>query len=142
MDTTVLVDRDIENGQKAIDALSSSGLPVSAAMWLYYPEANEWRFKVSLASHEHSGPLELMQLIRTSLLKKLGQSFVTSFSDIFIISAKDDLLKTLRDYNRKYPKHLSNKRLTGNALNGKFIDDIYIYQVEQNQSREHSISSK
>jgi hypothetical protein len=142
MDTTVLVDRDIENGQKAIDALNSSGLPVSAAIWLYYPEAHEWRFRVSLASHEHTGPLEVMRLIRVCLLEKLGQSFVTSFSDISIISARDELLKTLRDYNRKYPNLLSNQRLTGNALNGKFIDDIYIYQVEQNQPRERSISAK
>jgi len=37
----VLVEQDIENGRKLIEALQKR-LPISAAFWLYTEKANEW----------------------------------------------------------------------------------------------------
>jgi len=38
----ILLERDIQNGQKLVEALQRR-LLIVAAFWLYFEEANEWR---------------------------------------------------------------------------------------------------
>src|SRR5271157_4276450 len=41
----ILVEQDVQNGRKLVEALQKR-LPISAAFWLNSEEANEWRFVI------------------------------------------------------------------------------------------------
>jgi len=43
MAETILVKSDIDAGQELLRILDDSGFPVSAAAWIYFPDAEEWR---------------------------------------------------------------------------------------------------
>lgn len=47
MDRSVLVDVDFRKGEKVVEALEKSGLPLAVALWVHFPEYEDWRFVVA-----------------------------------------------------------------------------------------------
>ena len=127
MDTTVLVDRDIENGRRLIDDLDRSKFVLDGALWFYFAETGEWRLLLVSPLVDTIGPKRCYTVIQ-SAIEDLPQDFRISLERISVISPKDNLVRLLRiaiSTGRK----ISTIRFTRNTINGVFIEDALIYRL-------------
>ena len=66
---TALVASDIEDGKKAVEALDAERADLRSALWLYVPDASEWRLILSLPVVDHDGPEAGYKLVQRALRK-------------------------------------------------------------------------
>ena len=69
MDKTVLVDEMIGAGRKLIEALDESPFKVTAAMWFYLSENDEWRLIIASPYIDKEGPRKSYEFIQDQLDK-------------------------------------------------------------------------
>ena len=55
MDKKVLVEKDIEEGKRLIEALDKTDFQVEAAMWFYMTDSEEWRFLIASPFEKKKG---------------------------------------------------------------------------------------
>lgn len=128
MDKTILVEKDIEEGQKVIEALQENGFPVNSAFWLYKPEPDEWRLTFASPLIDEQGPFKAYSFVQ-KVLAKFSPPVGISVAETTVLSDKDELVEGLRYLDRQTPGILPNMRLRGNSIKNRYIDDIYIYFV-------------
>ena len=58
MGTATLVDQEIADGKRLIDALNQAGLSVNSALWLYLPEKETWRLMLTSPIFDKEGSLK------------------------------------------------------------------------------------
>ena len=66
-----LTDAMVETGAELTRKLDESGVPPSAALWLFTPEINEWRLVFASAEVSAHGPKKVYERIRVAL-EELG----------------------------------------------------------------------
>ncbi len=130
MDRTVLVgiDLDIDGGRKLFEALKEEGLDVSAALWYYFREPEEWRFVIATPMVDKVGTMEVYTRIQ-SILKKLDTFPNIHLWNISVVSPKSDLIKHLRSFIKRQPDNKSEHYLSRNTMNGFYIDNAVIYSL-------------
>jgi len=91
---TVLVDQQIEDGQKLLDQLDARRFPVSAALWYYLPETTRWRLVIVSPIADTRGPIDGY----TRIQRALGETEPTSLSldDIALVGRQDPEFSDLR----------------------------------------------
>lgn len=62
-----LVNEDWELGRRAADLLKKKGIKATDAFWLYFPQADEWRFAIGTPMVDSEGPLSAYKAIREAL---------------------------------------------------------------------------
>jgi hypothetical protein len=120
MDQAVLVNFDIEKGQRVIDALDQAGYPPEVAMWAMLPQYETWRF-VLASSHIH-GYEDMVKQLRGAgivpgarpsiLLRDIGGPFVKNLRERFV--GKD----------LELGHHISSQ-----YFGKQYVDEAYIYRV-------------
>jgi hypothetical protein len=127
VDTTVLVDTDIEAGRRLLDSLDKANFPVDAALWLYSPDSDDWRLTIASNLVDSLGPLQTYGRIQT-VLTTMPPGFRLALKDIAVVSPKSPLIQALRD---SVPVAADGRefRLRQSAISGVFVDDAYIYRV-------------
>src|SRR2546425_4358232 len=95
MGGTILVRLPIDEGRKLVDALEDSGIPLKAAFWLYFDEADVWRLVVASPLVDKEGPLRVYERIQ-EVLKKLAETIPIQLSEISAFSPNDGIVKPLR----------------------------------------------
>lgn len=128
MDKTALVERNIEDGRRLLEALDEADFQVLAALWLYVVEDEEWRFMVASPLVGQRGTKESYAFIQ-GVLAQLSPPSEISLKQVSVVSPKHDLLKLFRIAIRTGPG-LSEIRFTGNTINNVFIKDAYIYRMQ------------
>jgi len=128
MDKTALVERNIEDGRRLLEALDGADFQVSVALWLYVVEDEEWRFMVASPLVDQRGTKESYAFIQ-GVLARLSPQLGISLKQVSVVSPKHDLLKLFRVAVRTGPG-ISGIRFTGNTINNVFIEDAYIYRVQ------------
>jgi hypothetical protein len=73
MDKEGLVDSDIDAGKRLISVVESSGLPVSAAMWLKRADDRDYKFYVVTPDVEKHGPIAVYRFIDTAITSSGSQ---------------------------------------------------------------------
>jgi hypothetical protein len=127
MDTTTLVENWISEGNRVVEALVTSQVPVDAALWLYFPEAAEWRLVVATPLYDTRGPRASYTRIR-SVLSSLTPPTPIRLWDVTVRSPTDELIAALRSANRR-GTGVVGQRLRGVVLDGVFIEDAYVYRI-------------
>jgi hypothetical protein len=125
---TALVEQDIEDGRKLIKALEQADLPVDAALWLYLPEPEEWRFMIASPLVDQKGSREVYAFVQ-SVLKKMSPSFRISLSNVAVVSPSYGLVQSVRQMLRANPNKISDLRFTKNVIDHQFVEDAYIYHM-------------
>lgn len=128
MDKTTLVEKNIEEGRGLLLALDSAGFRVSAALWFYVAEDEEWRFMVASPVIDEKGPRESYAIIQETL-ERLSPPSEISLKQISVISPSHDLVRLLRVAIHTGPG-VSGIRFTRNTINNVFIEDAYIYRMQ------------
>ena len=124
MVATPLVEPYIEAGRELIKRLDDSGFPVEAALWIYRSESYDWRLLIATPIYDSAGPQEAYSKI---------QAFVTSspflsLRNVSVVSPTAEIIQLLRRAIKTGPG-ISTIRLTGNAIDGVFIDDALVYRL-------------
>ena len=119
---TLLVEQEIEDGQKLLDQLDAGRFPVSSALWHYSPEKNRWRLVIVSPVADTKGP----HYGYTRIQKALGETETTSLSldDIRLMGKEDpefgDLKRTL---GPPWPKSSIQQRRPPRPF-----EDEYVYR--------------
>ncbi|CBN56843.1 hypothetical protein OSCI_3200014 [Kamptonema sp. PCC 6506] len=124
-----MVSQEIEEGQRLIDALNAADLSVDSALWIYALEPETWRLMLTSPLHDRKGSLKTYEEI-LSVFRQVKPDLKIDWTGIVAVSPKDELIKGLRQLQQQSNLNLSGKRLTNNMVNGRWIEDAYIYQIK------------
>jgi len=121
MYTKILVEQDVQNGSKLIEALQQKRFPISAAFWLNAEDANEWRL-VIVSPLVSSGDARLAY---RTVAQALAETRVPiPLENISVLSPTSLRYKQVRLASQGVPSGLTVARnFAGVALAG----DAYIY---------------
>ncbi len=128
MDKTVLVEKDIDEGKRLTEALDKKDFQVSAALWFYLSDSDEWRLLFASPFVEKKGPKKAYTFIRT-VLAQLSPPSEISIKGVSVLTPNHHLIALLRMAIRTGPG-ISGIRFTRNTINNVFIEDAYIYRLQ------------
>jgi len=126
MDKPVLVNSDMEAGERLVRDLDKAGLTVTAALWFYMSDSDEWRLMLAMPVVDEKGPKVAYEQIQAQL-ESLGQHEL-SLQNISVVSPGDDLIKLL-GLAINTGSNIAHMRFTRNIINGVFIEDAYVYRL-------------
>jgi hypothetical protein len=121
---TSLVEEDFQRGRQLIEKLEQTGFPVSAALWFYMSESDEWRLFIASPIYDAEGP----RATYTRVQRVLSPDSIT-LDNISVISPEDQLIRLLGQVIQTGPS-MKGIRFTRNAIGGIFIEDAYIYKID------------
>lgn len=123
-----LTDSMIRFGAELTAKLDALGVPVVAAMWVFVPEANEWRLFFASPEVNIEGPRSVYKKIQTAVAE-IGVENAIPFSMIGVLDANADLVRLLKVAVPTGPSVIGRLRFSRNVINGHFIDDALIYRA-------------
>ena len=118
----------VEAGAELTKKLDEIGLPLTAALWLFEPEVNEWRLVFASPEVAVRGPREVYDRIRQAIDQLKDKAGAAPLSAIALMDADADLVRLLR-VAIKAGSGVNRIRFSKNTINGHFIDDALIYRV-------------
>jgi hypothetical protein len=124
MGLTTLVERDIEVGKKALEALDSEGVDVRSALWLFQPDLG-WKFVLASPAFSSRGPIATYELVRRAFARRHVD---LPLSSVTLMSTSEDLPKSLRHIVRTGRREIQNLRFSRNRIGDTFIDDAWVYR--------------
>ena len=118
----------VEAGAELTQKLDEMGLPLTAALWLFEPEVNEWRLVFASPDVAAKGPREVYDRIRQAIDQLKDKAGAAPLSAIALMDADADLVRLLR-IALTTGSGINRIRFSKNAIKGHFIDDALIYRV-------------
>lgn len=131
MATATLVNQEIEEGQRLIDALNDANVSVHSALWLYVSESETWRLMLALPLYDDEGLLKTYKKI-LSVFRQVKPELKIDWTGIVAVSPKDELIQGLSQDQQHWNIDLSGRRMTNSRVNRILIEDAYIYQIGVN----------
>lgn len=123
-----LTDQMMVVGAKVVEALDKAGLPIHGAFWMFDPEHDAWRFVIAMPEVSKSGPRDAYRRVRSAIAKGMREGPRIETSDLSVIDTTAPLYVLLRSM-LKTGNQVSGIRFTNNTINGRLIEDCYIYRV-------------
>jgi hypothetical protein len=118
----------ISSGEELTRRLDEARFIVSASLWLYIPEINNWRLIIGSPEVRTLGPKRAYRQVQSVISKMPPDRPKIPLKDITVIDSNDSLLNLLR-IAIKTGDEYSNVRFTRNVINGTLIEDAYIYRI-------------
>jgi hypothetical protein len=126
MANAALVDIDLKKAEKVVSALGKGGIPVAAALWVHFPEYEDWRLVLASKS------LDSLNLSDAYLRvnRTLDQAGLTVWNtpSIFIMKTTDPFVRALRKVFGKAAS-VEGMRLGGQTWGDRFVDDAYALKI-------------
>jgi hypothetical protein len=126
MGETALVEVDLGKSERIVSALEKAGVHVAVAMWVRFPEYEDWRFVLASKSLDTLS-LGDAYLKVNSLLAKAGMT-VWEIPTIFIMKTTDPFVRALRKVFGKAGSVIG-MRLGAQIWGDRYIDDAYAYKI-------------
>lgn len=126
MDNATLVNFDIENGQKVIDALDKDGKTPNVALWAKLPDYENWRLVIASDRLDQSPSLSGYSEINTAI-RKAGIP-INRKPSIFWRPMDKPFIQALR---RTFAsaKDTYGMRLGGQMFGDKYLEDAFVYRI-------------
>ena len=129
MATATLVNQEIEEGKRLMDALNAAGLSVDSALWIYSSERESWRLMLTSPLCDQKGTLHTYKEIMV-VFRQVDPELKIDWTGLVAVSPKHELIKALRQLQEEGNFNLSGRRMTNNLLSNRmWVDDAYIYQI-------------
>lgn len=129
MDSTSLVERQINDGQKLVDDLLQSGFDVAAAFWLKPSESEKWLFYVISPVADADGTAEAYRRM-SGPVRTMPQPYSIHPIEIRVLGTSDPLGKEVLEIHRRSSKvGLSPLSWRGSWLGNMSIDGAYLYPL-------------
>jgi hypothetical protein len=122
----VLVDADVQLGEKILASLDAAKFPISVALWTL-TEEDGWKFVIGTPLYGKEGPGEAHRRLIVALRRDDPES--RDFDDVQLKTNRDPFVRELR---RLFGKAASVKgmRLGGRYIGGVWLDDAVVYRVK------------
>jgi hypothetical protein len=129
MDTPALVDRDIAEGRRLVEALDLAHFPVTAAFWHFVPDECLWRLTVASPFFTEHGPRETYTRIQ-EILRAAGVEL--PLWRITALSPEDPLVTELRIFAPTEGAPFLGTTFLCNTMIGEvFLQGAYVYRAER-----------
>lgn len=126
MDKTVLVDLDMKKSERVVSALEAHGIPVAAALWVHFPEYEDWRLVLA------SKKLDKLSLrdayLQINQITEQAGITVWESPAIHLMKTTDPFIRALRKVFGKTAS-VAGMHLGGQTWGDRFIDDAYAYKI-------------
>jgi hypothetical protein len=122
-----LSEKSIADGRSFLQALDGAGVVSSAALWLWRPSENAWRYVLS-SPLVHKGsdmPVKIAAVLAT-----MPAEFAVNRDNILLYESQDPAIQTLHKAIQTGPG-ITAMRMSGNVINGVRIDDAYVYRLNR-----------
>ena len=129
MATATLLNYELEEGQRLIDALNLAGLSTESALWIYYADSESWHLILTSEICDREGTLKAYKEILT-VFRDVQPELKIDWTSLIAVSPKHELVEDLGQSQLQWHRNLSGKRLTDNRVKEMRVDDSYIYQVK------------
>ena len=127
--TRTLSEEMIKAGASVIAQLDRDNLPVGAALWLYYPEAEVWRLVIGLPKVKSQGPKQAYERVQSTMSKIPNTESTIGLQNISVVDTTEPLLALLRRVIATTGGGISGIRFSRNTVNGVLVEDAYIYRL-------------
>lgn len=126
MAKAALVDIDLKKAGRAVSALEESGFPVAAAVWVRFPEYEDWRLVLASKKLDPLDPREAYLRVN----RTLDQAGLTVWNtpSIFIMRTSDPFIRALRKVFGKAAS-VEGMRLGGQTWGDRYVDDAYALKI-------------
>jgi hypothetical protein len=126
MDTSTLVNFDIENGKEVIDALDRDGKSPNVALWAKIPDYEDWRLVIASDRIDQTSSLSGYTEINQSL-KRAGFPFRRK-PTISLRSMDKPFIQALR---RTFASAADTygMRLGGQMFGDQYLEDAFVYRI-------------
>jgi hypothetical protein len=118
----------ISAGEELTRRLDEARFIVTASLWLYITEANDWRFIIGSPEVRTNGPKKAYKRIQNVIAKMSEDQPKIQLRDVTVIDSNDPLIALLRAALGT-GEGVSNIRFRHNVINGVLIEDAYIYRI-------------
>jgi len=125
---TILTEKMIAIGRALVSKLDSRGLPPNAALWLYFPDKEQWKIVIAEAKVGSEGPKLVYRVIQEILDESKDEMSDISLNDVALAKPDSPIIVLLRAAIRTGPG-ISGIRFKNNVINGTLIEDAYIYRL-------------
>lgn len=127
MGSIALVNLDIEDGNKVIDALDRDGKTPNVALWAKLPEYDDWRLVIASDRLNQESPLTGYSEIN-SALKKAGISF-TRRPPLALRSMQKPFIQALRSAFSN-AKDTFGMRLGNQMFGDQYLEEAFVYRIK------------
>ncbi len=125
MDTTILVDKQYEEGKKLIQKLDEKGTRYPIALWIDLPEKNGWTLLFGIPNLNKTGAKDIFKDIHSSIVTN---NIELSLNDITLMDTSSEVCRAFRSV-MKTGYNISKMSFAGNFVDGKRLPDAIIYRV-------------
>ncbi len=127
MDSTLLVEKYINQGKIFIRNLDANNIKVDAALWFYDSDSKTWKLIIATPKYDQEGALKVYQQIENYLPHE-GENHI-SLQDISVVSPHDYLISILRSAIKTPVDAIADIKFNDNTINNKYIEGAYIYRL-------------
>ena len=118
----------IEAGAELTAELDVMDPSITASLWLFEPEINEWRLLIASPEVSKSGRRDIYHKIGLARRALGEKAAAVPMSLISVVDSNQELVQLFRIAVRT-GAGVSRVRFSKNVINGHFIDDALIYRV-------------
>ena len=129
MATATLLNYELEEGQRLIDALNLAGLSTESALWIYSSDSESWHLMLTSEICDREGALKAYKEILI-VFRDVQPELKIDWTSLIAVSPKHELIEDLGQSQLQWHHNLSGRRLTDNMVKGMRVDDSYIYQIK------------
>jgi hypothetical protein len=126
MDKATLVEADLKKSERIVSTLETAGIHVAVAIWVHFPEYEDWRFVLAAKNLDSLTLGEAYSKVNGALTNA-GLS-VWEIPTIFIMRTTDPFVRALRKVFGK-TESVAGMRLGGQTWGDRFVDDAYAYKI-------------
>lgn len=127
----ILVDSYKRDGKKLIKRLNNpaTGFNITAALWFYLSDSEEWRLVIASPYVRENGPIESYKLVNSLMDEINGKSkrkLAFSSREISVVKPDDPLINLFKVITR----HNTDVLCSNCIINGSLIEGAYIYFID------------
>jgi hypothetical protein len=128
MAAAVLVERQIEDGERIVKALEEDEIPIAAAFWLSRPESGDWRLVIATPLVDEKGLLFALSRLH-SVRNAIDPEGRLRLYSLTAQSPKKEGIRGLIEEGRKHPEYYRGRYLSSRPYGRSYLEDIYVYRL-------------
>lgn len=119
----------IKAGEELTRILDQMNWPVTASLWFYFVEENQWRLLLTSPTVGKDGPKQAYQRIQEALGKFQQDMPKICLQDVAVTDESHPLISLMK-VSIRTGGGISGIRFSKNVINGQIIEDTYIYRLQ------------
>lgn len=117
----------IDAGRALIEKLADQDLQLSAALWFYFAEQDNWKLILASQIVKVQGPRAMYKKVQSAIHGSADELSNLELSDIAAVSPDETIITQFKSAIRI--DGVGGMRFTNNTIDGRVIEDAYIYKM-------------